>query len=148
VADKIKCEACYKRYKPNSRNRCPGCGTHASWSIDPTDAFIADLQSPDAFEEAGPSTEDRISELEFQVEYLEGGLRKLAWGVFLLVISPSIGVAVLTLGTAEKMACVLEPDSSCGADTTIFIGWAVLIVGGLVGLGLVIGAAASRYDNR
>jgi|GEM_PF-2689469 hypothetical protein len=148
MTEKIKCSACYRKYKPTARNRCPGCGQQASWTIDPTDAFIADLNSPDVVEESGSKTEERISELEYQVEYLQSGLGKLAWGVVLIVLSMGTGVVMLTLGAAQNVSCMFSRETSCGDGGLVTAGWVVLSLGTLIGLSLAAGAMtrSSSYD--
>jgi len=146
--EKIKCPACYRKYKQTSSGRCPQCGQKASWSIDPTAAFIADLNSPDAAKEAESITEDRISELEHQIESLQGGVRSLAWGVVLIVLSMGTGVVMITLGTAQSLSCAFSREANCGDGGLVATGWVVLALGNLIGLALALNATSrsSAYD--
>ena len=148
MTEKIKCPACYRKYKPTPRNRCPGCGQQASWSIDPTDAFIADLNSLDVAEESGSKTEDRISELEYQVESLQSGVRNLAWGVVLIVLSIVSGALMITRGAAQSVSCAFSRETSCGDGGLVTAGWVVLSLGTLIGLALAAGAItrSSSHD--
>jgi hypothetical protein len=148
MTEKIKCPACYRKYKPTARNRCPSCGQQASWSIDPTDAFIADLNSLDVVGDSGAKTEDRISELAYQVESLQSGVRSLAWGVVLIVLSMGSGALMLTLGAAQNVSCAFSREASCSDGGLVTAGWVVLSLGTLIGLALAAGAMtrSSSYD--
>jgi hypothetical protein len=138
--EKIKCPSCYRKYKATARGRCPGCGQKTSWSIDPTDAFIADLNSPDEAEESGPNTDSRMSDLEYEIEHLQSGLRSLAWGVVFIVISMGAGLAMVTMGAEQNISCVISGNKNCDAGGLVTAGWAVLGLGVLIGLALTVGA--------
>jgi hypothetical protein len=140
MTEKIKCPACYRKYRPTARNRCTGCGQQASWTIDPTEAFIADLNFPNVVEESGSKTEDRISELEYQLESLQSGVRSLACGVVLIVLSMGSGALMLTLGAAQSVSCAFSREASCGDGGLVTAGWVVLSLGTLIGLALAAGA--------
>mgnify|MGYP000349753534 CR=1 FL=1 len=148
MTEKIKCSACYRKYKPTTRNRCPGCGQQATLSIDPTEAFTADLNSPDVDEVSGLKTEERISELEYQVESLHSAVGKLAWGVVLIVLSMGTGVVMITLGAAQNVSCLFSREVSCGDGGLVTSGWVVLSLGTLIGMALAAGSMtrSSSYD--
>lgn len=105
-----------------------------------TNDFIEDLQSPEVEKDKDNIMSERVENLEGEVEGLDSGLRSLAWGVFLIVISSGVSVSLITVAAAEKVTCVLNSEASCNSDVTSTAGWVVLCVGMLFGLSLVLGA--------
>ena len=105
-----------------------------------TNDFIEDLQSPEVEKDKENIISERVASLEEEFEALESGLRGLAWGVFLIVISSGVSVLLMIMSAAEKVTCVLNSEASCSSDVTSTAGWVVLCVGMLFGLALVLGA--------
>jgi len=100
----------------------------------------SDSRIPNVDSESKSKDLDRISDLEYDINSLQSGLRSLAWGVVLIVFSMGAGVAMVTLGATQKIACAVSRVTDCAGDGLVMAGWTVFGLGTLVGLALVVGA--------
>ena len=130
MSEKLKCPACYRKYKPSNRGRCPQCGL----VLADAEAMAIGTKSEKIVSSQSVINAGKQDVLELQIEILQGRIGSLAIGVIVLFLSTISGLLMLSIGTAGQLACIDSADSACNADGLVFGGWGVLIFGSLVGL--------------